>query len=1151
MSEPAAESVAMSEGSRRPTSPESVEGLFLEALALETTRERQALLDRVGQDDPLRRRRVEALLRAYDDAGSFLEQPAAPPPPEVYDFLSPTEKSGCLGSLGHYEVIDVIGRGGMGIVFRALDPRLNRIVAIKVLAPELAANPLARRRFLREAQAAAAISHPHVVTIHGVDEQKLPYLVMECVVGQSLQEKLDRVGPLRLTEILRIGAQVAEGLAAAHRQGLIHRDIKPANILLENGIERVKISDFGLARAADDAQITRTGEVAGTPQYMSPEQAKGERVDARSDLFSLGCLMYAMCTGRSPFRADSVAAAIRRVCEETPRPIEEVNPEIPAWLIDIINHLLAKNPEERFQTSEEVATALELCLQRLQRGATASSASSLRAEKILTPPPISNQSPEPTITPTPIQEFEEAATVAQIAATTNPWHVAIAPAMAFMGAIATTAIWSSMLATLWVAYLMHSLNHRILQSAMEIGVAGTILCGVLYQIISHRQNHRQMSSRYRWITALALAATAVASIFATTGQLNDLHDSSDRYFRELGLLILSLAIVASAGVAIALGHHELSIPADERSADQRYRRRELSWLSGLLLLTFVGWLTWWAFGGVNFYHFPNSGGAAFVRALTLTISALFMILLLLGRLCLGSQWGAVLYLGLIAAGSVMATVCAVFLQRPEVNVLEAVLVGVIMILFTAFYVAILVGVGLGARKLWLSLQNQQPAKPFPNWIFPVIAFCVLLISVPVLIGSATAVSYKFAFRQQQWSNNSPSPADVKPLTRNTIVTSNAMNTTSQRELYGETLFPPESEWGAVILDFGVLAPPGDPAYGQTMMGEMSGSMPGMGMMSGMPTPARTDVGIRFVFAGTSREVPLRHEGESVWRSHPLSQPGIYRIPPGDYDVKLYNWRFGWINENDSTLASQHRPSTNTQDGAIQTLQRLKVTSGEIQTISIPWMNSQVLFQSLISSVPSLENHRQFHRLLWNGRTYLLTAPQARVILALLKAHISKVPKNHDTFWPHCLTEQELLVAAFPNGRSSVPFDLPGGIDSAMMGEGAFSGDMMGGPVSQIPVALTPLPTTVEGLFNEGKHPAWGSVVTHAKTLHPKAQLDQICLTIPKTSQGEAFVATPRLSPVKAALGTIPTAAPAPSLDVHKAATLEGLPPADATRPANR
>jgi serine/threonine protein kinase len=368
--------------------PQSVEGLFLAALQ-KSPAELSAFLDDVCGDDDERRRRITALLRAYEDAGSFLETPAGGRHPETasreirLDFLAPTDKPGCLGTIGAYEVIDVIGRGGMGIVLRALDPKLNRIVAVKVLAPELAANPNARRRFIREAQAAASISHPHVVTIHAVEEGQsssidnrhtsLPFLVMECVVGQSLQDKLDHVGSLRLTEILRIGHQISCGLAAAHKQGLIHRDIKPANILLENGVERVKITDFGLARLVDDVAITRTGEVSGTPQYMSPEQAKGERVDHRSDLFSLGCVLYAMCTGHSPFRGDSLAQVIKRVTLDEPRPIEEQNPETPRWLCDIVARLLAKSPHDRIQTAEGLADLLGEHLARVQHPASGAS----------------------------------------------------------------------------------------------------------------------------------------------------------------------------------------------------------------------------------------------------------------------------------------------------------------------------------------------------------------------------------------------------------------------------------------------------------------------------------------------------------------------------------------------------------------------------------------------------------------------------------------------------------------------------------------------------------------------------------------------------------------------------------------------------------
>ena len=253
------------------------------------------------------------------------------------------------------------------IVLRGLDVKLNRVVAIKVLAPQLAANATARQRFLREAQAAAAVSHDHVVAIHAVDEfNGLPYLVMEYVSGSSLQQKIDGGGALQLAQILRIGMQIASGLAAAHAQGLVHRDIKPANILLENGVERVKITDFGLARSIDDVRMTQAGVVYGTPQYMSPEQAQGERVDQRSDLFSLGSVMYAMCTGRPPFRGDTSLAVLKRVCDDTPRPIREVNPDIPESLVEIVNKLLAKNPDARFQTAGEVAELLSRYLAHVQ-----------------------------------------------------------------------------------------------------------------------------------------------------------------------------------------------------------------------------------------------------------------------------------------------------------------------------------------------------------------------------------------------------------------------------------------------------------------------------------------------------------------------------------------------------------------------------------------------------------------------------------------------------------------------------------------------------------------------------------------------------------------------------------------------------------------
>jgi serine/threonine protein kinase len=275
------------------------------------------------------------------------------------DFLDPPTKPNQLGTFDQYEVLEEVGRGGRGIVLKALDPTLHRTVALKVIAPQLAACAVARQRFLRESQAAAAVCHANVVTIYAVAETKgLPYLVMQLVVGVTLQEHLEKRSSLPVEEILHIGIQVAQGLAAAHAQGLVHRDIKPANILLEKGIGRVKITDFGLARAANDASITQEGVIVGTPQYMAPEQARGEPVDGRADLFSLGSVLYFMCTGQVPFQGESSLSVLRKVCDEMPPPINEINPSVPNWLVEIVARLQAKEPADRFQSAAEVARVL-------------------------------------------------------------------------------------------------------------------------------------------------------------------------------------------------------------------------------------------------------------------------------------------------------------------------------------------------------------------------------------------------------------------------------------------------------------------------------------------------------------------------------------------------------------------------------------------------------------------------------------------------------------------------------------------------------------------------------------------------------------------------------------------------------------------------
>jgi serine/threonine protein kinase len=282
-------------------------------------------------------------------------------------YLAPTDDPRMLGRLGAYEITGIVGSGGMGVVLKGLDPALLRYVAIKVLSPQLATCGAARQRFAREARAAAAVVHDNVMAIHAVAEANgLPYLVMPYVSGPSLEKRLQQSGALPTEEVLRIGRQVAAGLAAAHAQGLVHRDVKPANILLEEGIARVKITDFGLARAVDDASLTQSGVIAGTPQYMSPEQARGESVDHRSDLFSLGSVLYAMCVGHPPFRAETAYGILRRVEEQESQPIRELNSTIPGWLVEVIAKLHRKAPSERFQSASELESLLEGCLAHLQ-----------------------------------------------------------------------------------------------------------------------------------------------------------------------------------------------------------------------------------------------------------------------------------------------------------------------------------------------------------------------------------------------------------------------------------------------------------------------------------------------------------------------------------------------------------------------------------------------------------------------------------------------------------------------------------------------------------------------------------------------------------------------------------------------------------------
>lgn len=282
--------------------------------------------------------------------------------------LSPPSHPELLGRIGRYDIERLLGSGGMGIVFKGFDTELHRTVAIKVLAPSLAFHGSARQRFAKEARAAAAVVHEDVVPIYDVDaDREVPFLVMRYIPGESLQARIDRGGPLELKAILRIAKQVTAGLAAAHAQGLIHRDVKPANVLLEEGIDRALLTDFGLAQAIDDANATASGILPGTPQYMSPEQARGEKLSVQSDLFSAGSVLYAMCTGRPPFHADTLLGVLAKIRDSHPKPIREINSEIPSWLVEVIETMMAKEPHNRYASASDVSAILEQCLAHVQQ----------------------------------------------------------------------------------------------------------------------------------------------------------------------------------------------------------------------------------------------------------------------------------------------------------------------------------------------------------------------------------------------------------------------------------------------------------------------------------------------------------------------------------------------------------------------------------------------------------------------------------------------------------------------------------------------------------------------------------------------------------------------------------------------------------------
>jgi formylglycine-generating enzyme required for sulfatase activity/serine/threonine protein kinase len=291
-----------------------------------------------------------------------------------YEFLAPAQSAGELGRLGPYRVLEVLGAGGMGVVFKAEDPALARIVALKVMLPSATDSAAAKERFLREARMAAALDHDHVVRIFQVGEDRgVPFLAMEFLKGESLEDRLKRDGRIPIGEAVRIGREVADGLAVAHQHGLIHRDIKPANVWMEKRLvrrkdgstdapdrapARVKILDFGLARGSGDATLTQVGAILGTPSYMPLEQARGDRVDIRCDLYSLGVVLYRMVTGELPFKGNNTLSVLAALVTKTATEPRKINPNVPVRLNDLLMRLLSKNAEDRPARAEEVYGAL-------------------------------------------------------------------------------------------------------------------------------------------------------------------------------------------------------------------------------------------------------------------------------------------------------------------------------------------------------------------------------------------------------------------------------------------------------------------------------------------------------------------------------------------------------------------------------------------------------------------------------------------------------------------------------------------------------------------------------------------------------------------------------------------------------------------------
>src|SRR2546422_8435987 len=354
---------------------EQVGKLYQAALALQPNK-RETFLDDTCGDDTAMRREVESLLAHEDGAGSFL---AAGVMKDAAKMLVEDKSLSLVGKkLGHYQVLSLLGAGGMGDVYLAEDIRLKRKVALKLLPAELTANQDRLRRFEQEAQAASALNHPNIITIHEIGKvEGLNFIVTEFITGETLRQRM-ATERMNLPVVLDVAAQAASALAAAHAAGIVHRDLKPENVMLRpDGL--IKVLDFGLAKLTEPrtsnvdteaptvARVdTKIGAVMGTAQYMSPEQARGLKVDARTDIFSLGVVLYEMLAGRPPFLGETTADIVSMLLQKEPQSLSTLAPDTPADLQHIVRKTLRKDKDERYQTVKSLLVDLKSLKQRLE-----------------------------------------------------------------------------------------------------------------------------------------------------------------------------------------------------------------------------------------------------------------------------------------------------------------------------------------------------------------------------------------------------------------------------------------------------------------------------------------------------------------------------------------------------------------------------------------------------------------------------------------------------------------------------------------------------------------------------------------------------------------------------------------------------------------